>query len=431
MHRNVENQQTGDTQRQAPHDTTEAPQNVPNGQTPNPQESFTCTICKNAFLSAHELTVHLKSHKRFMCNICDKLLTSKTILSVHLRIHTQEKPFACNHCSYKAIKKSVLVEHTKKSHLGKPFQCTICHFRFAQKKDRDLHIKEHKFACTICNLKLTKKRALEDHVQTHTRDNLLKCAHCDFTCIQRGGLKIHLKTHNRPKAGFSCSICNHSAATKNDFIAHLATHSKGSRSERLAHDNEAVSNAIPDCNISKHTFSSKPENSNCDRRLSSKIIVCLTRLSVCNICNRAFADKHALTQHVLAHAQTSSVKVHSNKTMFACNNCDYKGTSKGNLRGHMEGHGKKKHACSVCSYKTSRKQHLLRHFRYKHSGEKPFVCNICNKYRTSNKCGLRLHLRTHTGERPHHCDICEAKFTLYSNLRRHKLGHIAVHLNNK
>lgn len=34
--------------------------------------------------------------------------------------------------------------------------------------------------------------------------------------------------------------------------------------------------------------------------------------------------------------------------------------------------------CNLCSYKTERKAHILRHLR-SHTGERPFVCIYCDR----------------------------------------------------
>lgn len=81
----------------------------------------------------------------------------------------------------------------------------------------------------------------------------------------------------------------------------------------------------------------------------------------------------------------------------------------------------KKHQCSVCQKRFTRKQHLDLHRRV-HSGEKPFSCTVCNRT-FALKGTLEVHMRTHTGERPYCCPICKKTFTQTSALNSHRRTH--------
>lgn len=101
------------------------------------------------------------------------------------------------------------------------------------------------------------------------------------------------------------------------------------------------------------------------------------------------------------------------ETSATINNMDESGTS--------EGDETKKHQCSVCNKRFTRKQHLDLHRRV-HSGEKPYSCTICERT-FALKGTLEVHMRTHTGERPYSCSICKKTFTQTSALTSHRRTH--------
>ena len=83
--------------------------------------------------------------------------------------------------------------------------------------------------------------------------------------------------------------------------------------------------------------------------------------------------------------------------------------------------GEKPFACSMCSYRASRKSHLRVHERT-HTGEKPFACSVCS-YRCNGAGSLRRHERTHTGEKPFACSLCSFRSKQASHLRAHERTH--------
>ena len=61
---------------------------------------------------------------------------------------------------------------------------------------------------------------------------------------------------------------------------------------------------------------------------------------------------------------------------FACNQCDFKLTSKAHLKGHIE--TTHEFACEQCDYKSPSTTHLKRHNETAHK-TKRLSCNICKR----------------------------------------------------
>ena len=90
----------------------------------------------------------------------------------------------------------------------------------------------------------------------------------------------------------------------------------------------------------------------------------------CENCGKCFQDQYCLTRHKRGQATCEKIL---NKSQFCnvyCNLCDFKTTSKDNLRQHLVKHSGKI-ICSVCKQPFSRRRDLERHQKNPDN---------CNKY---------------------------------------------------
>eukprot|EP01006_Ploeotia_vitrea_P056125 TRINITY_DN68070_c1_g1_i10.p1 TRINITY_DN68070_c1_g1~~TRINITY_DN68070_c1_g1_i10.p1 ORF type:complete len:350 (-),score=119.35 TRINITY_DN68070_c1_g1_i10:87-1004(-) len=176
-------------------------------------------------------------------------------------------------------------------------------------------------------------------------------------CRSRFKKQGHLNHHTRRVHGarrFKCSECDYRSKTKVHLRQHIATHFAGD--ERLFV---------------------------CDR----------------SGCSASFKTAQHLSQHL--------PKVHGPKK-FACQLCDYRATTSGDLRRHVEAvHHDGQERLFVCdrsgcsaSFKTA--QHLSQHLRKVH-GPKQFGCQLCD-YRATRSGDLRKHVEAvhhDVDNRPH------------------------------
>jgi len=121
--------------------------------------------------------------------------------------------------------------------------------------------------------------------------------------------------------------------------------------------------------------------------------------------------------------EDKSEEVNALMKSFFCDSCDYKTTTKENLRIHTKSiHEGIKHPCDQCDYKATQKSSLNIHKQSIHEGI-TYPCDKCD-YKAKTKSKLKIHTRgVHEGLR-HPCNLCSFSATA---LNKVKLHHLTIH----
>ena len=168
----------------------------------------------------------------------------------------------------------------------------------------------------------------------HNGQKKFNCEQCDFKTGYGDSLKGHLeKVHDKIRA--HCTICSWKGNSKN-----LVKHKK-------------------DLN-----FSQRKDNFKCD------------------ICSNEYVRNNHLKKHI--NRDHRGIR-------HSCPNCEHKATTKGSLKIHINSkHKGIRYPCKQCSHKAYCKSSLIKHMNAIHLNLKPNLCNVC-EFKTSTKSNLRFH----------------------------------------
>ncbi|CAD7092266.1 unnamed protein product [Hermetia illucens] len=259
-------------------------------QTHNPEEIFTCSICKYPFTTYLALENHSSEHQKDadilerdlreenyetkenilgkaesppigkcdtdklvatvsaseeprrtkICDICNKPFVSKSALEAHIRTHTGDRPFKCDVCPKAFKTQGGLALHLRR-HLGvRPYVCNVCNKSFGESSNLRVHMRTHTgekpHKCTICNRSFARVFLLQIHLRTHTGERPYQCPFCDKAFAQGGDLASHKRTHTgeRPHV---CPYCKRGFIKSSGLTQHMRKHvNQEARSEDAVHN---------------------------------------------------------------------------------------------------------------------------------------------------------------------------------------------------
>lgn len=171
----------------------------------------------------------------------------------------------------------------------------------------------------------------------------------------------------------------------------------------------------------------------------------------CNQCKYVTDDFISLDRHMkLKHDLATSKK--KKKTVYKCPKCDYSSMMPSRYAAHLRLHkdlsgsgnsdimlalqhfeekNEEPHTyhCSLCTYKSIRKEHLVRHINNVHTDHRPFLCDICGQS-FKRKDALSQHKITHVDKLNRNynfqCTICKKTFRSKTHLNEHMAMHSSV-----
>ncbi|GFU01331.1 zinc finger protein [Nephila pilipes] len=138
----------------------------------------------------------------------------------------------------------------------------------------------------------------------------------------------------------------------------------------------------------------------------------------CELCS--FKTKR--NSHFLKH-----MTIH--EKVLSCPHCSYQTTKQHYYDRHQRLHCSKRtfiHQCEQCCYKTHRREHFIRHVTNVHGDQRPYLCHICGKAFKRGDA-LQQHHQTHSelqSENTNYkCTICLKQFRSQSHLIEHQAVH--------
>lgn len=209
-----------------------------------------------------------------ICKLCKK---SKPTFA-HLMTHWGMSPFKCYTCKKTYLSKSGLESHScpgKKPSAkceGVMYPCDVCGTVLSTPKTQRQHMKRHespKHDCPNCEKRFVHRYELNDHVKTHENDRL-----------------------------FSCEDCSKRFKTKKDLERHAVVHSKV-----FGYNDEKCIEGF------MHMISLSMVK---EKRMKN------SQLHTCELCNKSFAARRTLNNHVKTHANKGKkavLKGHKDKEL--------------------------------------------------------------------------------------------------------------------
>ncbi|XP_052282201.1 transcription factor IIIA-like [Dreissena polymorpha] len=260
--------------------------------------------------------------KRFTCSECNKTFKKRSRLEIHSRSHTGERPYVCDfegcNNSYKRVDHLRRHEYTThKPQNAVDIRCeeSDCEAQFSSWDNLNKHIKrcheKQVYTCHIagCKAEFRKHRLLKEHkLEVHSQGAKYLCQEpgCGKSFSLGHQYRRHMKTHE----GYICSECNE----KFDKWSLLLKHRKRQHLKSCVH--------------------------RCDK------------------CQKSFAQKQWLTQHMVVHEAF--------RTVVVCpyENCNREYLDQRNLNAHVRSyHEGKKFSCDHdgCNRSFATKQKLQLH----------------------------------------------------------------------
>lgn len=224
----------------------------------------------------------MKSSNIYFCIYggCGKAFSKPSRLQQHARTHTGERPYKCTEpgCSHAYARAAHLTRHVKNSHSESAK--SRCRTEGSASPSKQAKV----YACKFenCGRTFKKKNSLYYHKLTHEDKKNFVCQHegCGKAFVFPSKLRRHERTHK----GYKCTAA--AAATETAAVA-------GEQQQQAAV-----------CGASFITWSALAAH----RRTAHKTAAGRRRFA-CNECERTFARKYHLSEHVATHAAARTVFV--------------------------------------------------------------------------------------------------------------------------
>ncbi|XP_068627133.1 zinc finger protein 37-like [Battus philenor] len=323
---------------------------------------FKCETCIIGFNSSkshksHLATKHSPDLGRYSCPICSTVVSSVESFTEHCKRHFRR--YECSICRKRTMDKKAIEQHYFTAH--------------------EISLKEYQ--CNLCGKISNSIDSHRYHRDSHK--SRVQCTDCEKTFSHRAGLMNHRLAVHEFHNTFSCTVCDKVFRWRTSLKRHLE----------------------------KHDMKTKEASSG--------------EKAFCVTCGIEFSSICSYRRHL----RNSLKHVTRDQLKFICDHCNKRFADKTKLRDHIEEkHLHKVYQCHICNKATKNRVGLDQHVRYVHkSRPNNKMCHYCGKG-FPTKVQLESHIRTHTGERPFICEFCPTTFSQKSNLYKHNRQ---VHLNIK
>ncbi|XP_076322456.1 uncharacterized protein LOC143231724 isoform X2 [Tachypleus tridentatus] len=466
------------------------------------ETSHRCVLCGSVSFSASALHEHMKQRHRLdvqsNCSICRKTFISPDELASHRKIHEDEDSshlerrsginlkvpkLECGFCSktnfscFEALQLHVQAIHVPSSSNFAPFLNISPVSYIGRYEPQDY---KEKFGCEYCNTKFSSMYKLIGHRMTAHGINgfgffaqeKVFCTQCTMGFSSVSQLTDHVNTKHKVltfqqniypgdpdnNASGESKSSNHSLEPTDEPLYNRDSHQNSSAMYKKHKANTSHNSRPTDDLLHKdisHLNSSTSilyntaflDFETLKTRLKYQLNIA-ARTYKCSKCEVQFNAEYQLTNHMIGHFLTASIK-------HGCQYCLKLFSKPDELQKHLlDIHAVHFYWCSLCEEVFDSKVNIQVHFAMKHSREntvlkctscnavfcseldfqvhvkvahllrfRPFCCLLCNQSFPTEE-SLRHHLSTHKKQYP--CKVCTETFHEEYLLDKHVQSHHSI-----
>lgn len=259
--------------------------------------------------------------------------------------------------------------------------------------------------CSICAKHFKTKAALQTHQIEHDSPSKSRCEVCGWSFKTKRSLSVHMRKDHISLFSVKCAKCPYETWKSSYLAKHMIKFHK--------HQPPASQNSFKPVKCCGIIFKA-PSHLKRHREGSTH-----RQLSTCGLCQESFVGKEALELHKMdSHNMSSDGR-------WICMICSATFATNGCLTTHLKSNHIKSTVfeCGKCSFSTTRKDRLSRHFKTFHCDTKPsFSCDTCGR-KFLRKDTLTQHIRNIHLSNSSYCEICFLKCNSVEAIERHKLVH--------
>ena len=168
------------------------------------EKNFVCQECGKAYVLEVQLKSHIKTVHNVdrVCDQCGKTIHGVQALKKHLMEHAGIKKikFPCDECGVELNSRNSLKRHKAAFHHDGStiYVCSICGKVAASPSallnhKKYVHEEERKYKCSYCDKAFKRPKNLQEHIATHTGQDLYQCPHCPQTFKVSANMHHHRK----------------------------------------------------------------------------------------------------------------------------------------------------------------------------------------------------------------------------------------------